>query len=393
MTHATAFDMTAVAKTDRWAPDSARRQVKVVLIQTQAEAAGAQEISRILGLGLEAKGYDVHHVFLFRRTPAFDRQRNTFFCLSRRPTGVVSVVRMFITLVRHLRALSPDAVLCFQHYGNIVGALAARLAGTRAIITNRTSANSLVPRWARGLDLALGSAGLFKRVVVNSKQVEEEYRGYPPGYRSRVLRIDHGFAPKSTDLSRADARASLGLPMDAPLLGSVARLHPGKNLAAAIRLLPHDGNWHLAIAGQGAEREHLASLAASLGVVSRVHFVGELSADRVGSFLRSLDVFVFPTLAETFGLAAVEAAQAGIPVVANDLEVLREVLAVDDGKPCALFVNAGDTRAFAAAVRWLLADETLSSVLSSRGRKLSQRYSLDEMVDQYAALVESVLPH
>ena len=157
-------------------------------------------------------------------------------------------------------------------------------------------------------------------------------------------------------------------------------------------MLPYDGHWHLAIAGQGAEREHLASLAASLGVASRVHFVGELSADRVGSFLRSLDVFVFPTLAETFGLAAVEAAQAGIPVVANDLEVLREVLAVDDGKPCALFVNAGDAGAFAAAVRRLLADESLSSVLSSRGRKLSQRYSLDEMVDRYAALVESVLP-
>src|SRR5207247_6357544 len=46
----------------------ARRPLRLVLVQTQAEGAGAQEISRILGQGLDARGYDVHHVFFFRRT-------------------------------------------------------------------------------------------------------------------------------------------------------------------------------------------------------------------------------------------------------------------------------------------------------------------------------------
>src|SRR5207253_2741046 len=113
------------------------------------------------------------------------------------------------------------------------------------------------------------------------------------------------------------------------LLGSVARLHPSKNLAAAIRLLPDRPTWHLALAGQGPARGELAALAAELGVRDRLHFAGELSPERVGVFLKGLDVFVFPSLAESFGLAAVEAAQAGVPVVANELPVLREVMAVD----------------------------------------------------------------
>jgi glycosyltransferase involved in cell wall biosynthesis len=271
-----------------------------------------------------------------------------------------------------------------------LGAVAARLAGTRAIIANRTSANSLVPWWARGGDLLLGSLGLFKRIVVNSKAIGDEYRRYPPFYRSRVLRIDHGFACKQTDLSRDDARKLVGLPAGGTLLGCVARLHPGKNLAAAVRLLSFDRNWHLAIAGQGAELEQLLKLANSLRVRDRVHFIGELPADRIGVFLRALDVFVFPTRAETFGLAAVEAAQAGIPVIANHLEVLREVLAVD-GKPCALFVDADDAGAFAAAVQRILVDRGLSAAMTARGRQLSRKYSLDVMVDQYDALVESVL--
>jgi len=106
--------------------------------------------------------------------------------------------------------------------------------------------------------------------------------------------------------------------------------------------------------------------------------------------LRALDVFVFPSMAETFGLAAVEAAQSGVPVVANDIPVLREVLAVDEG-PCALFAAANDERAFAASVRRLLTDDDLRARLCGRGRMLSQKYSFDAMVDQYAALLEHLL--
>jgi glycosyltransferase involved in cell wall biosynthesis len=360
---------------------------RVVLVQTQAEAAGAQEISRILGRGLEAKGYEVHHVFFFRRTDAFDHVPNTFFCMGHRPNGIQSVSQMLFRLVRHLQKLRPDVVLCFQHYGNLIGAAAARIAGARTVIANRTSAKSLLPWWFRCIDLMWGSAGLFSNVVVNSKPVEDEYRGYPRRYRSRVLRIDHGFETKCSCLGKDEARKSFGLPTGITLLGSAARLHPGKNLSAAIRLLTFDCDWHLALVGQGSEGDNLVRLARALGVLHRVHFLGELPFDRIGTFLRSLDVFVFPSLAETFGLAAVEAAQAGVPVVANDLEILREVLAVD-GEPCAAFVNACDPDAFANVVRTVLADKEARAVLISRARSLADRYSLDAMIRQYADLIE-----
>jgi glycosyltransferase involved in cell wall biosynthesis len=358
-------------------------------VQTQAEGAGAQEIARILGQGLEARGYDVHFVFFFRRTAAFDNHPNTFLCASQRPAGLLDLARMFMRLVGHLRRLQPDAVMCFQHYGNIVGAVAARLAGTRAIVANRTSAKSLEPRWARWLDLAFGTAGLFKRVVVNSQAIAEEYRAHPRRYRARLLRIDHGFEAKASLQGKGDARAFFGLPPAVCLLGSVARLHPSKNLDAAVRLLGVRCHWHLALAGQGLGRAHLEDVARALGVSDRVHFAGELPPDRIGGFLRALDIFVFPSLAESFGLAAVEAAQAGVPVVANDLEVLHEVLAVD-GSPCALFVDARDTNAFAAAVQRLLDDVELRTVLTSRGAGLARRYSLDSMVARYAGLLDDL---
>jgi hypothetical protein len=62
-------------------------KTRVVLLQTQAEAAGAQEISRILGAGLTAQGYEVHYGYFFRRTAAFDAQPNAFFCARERPAS------------------------------------------------------------------------------------------------------------------------------------------------------------------------------------------------------------------------------------------------------------------------------------------------------------------
>jgi L-malate glycosyltransferase len=365
------------------------RRKTVVLVQTQAEGAGAQEITRILGHGLTARGYDVHQVFFFRRTAAFDQQPNTYFCALERPSDIRSLYRMLRNLLRHMRALRPDAVLTFQHYGNLLGTIAARLAGAGTVIANRVSARSVEPAWTRALDFVFGVTGLFDRVVVNSRAVADEYDSHPRGFRNRLVRIDHGFEPKRSGIAAAEARRALGLPVDVPLIGCVARLHDQKNLAAAVRLLPLHPDWHLALAGQGPERERLEDLARSLNVAQRVHFAGELGPERIAWFLKGLDVFVFPTLAETFGLAVVEAAQAGVPVVANDLEVLREVLRTDQG-PCALFVDANETSSFAGAVARLLRDAELRATLISRSGELAARYSVETMTDRYAELIQAM---
>jgi hypothetical protein len=88
---------------------------RILLIQTQAENAGAQEISRLVGAGLTARGYDVHHLFFFRKTRSFDEPPNTIYCAPRRPGTPLAFLRFLWTLGRHIRQVRPDAVLTFQH--------------------------------------------------------------------------------------------------------------------------------------------------------------------------------------------------------------------------------------------------------------------------------------
>jgi glycosyltransferase involved in cell wall biosynthesis len=263
------------------------------------------------------------------------------------------------------------------------------LAGVKQVVVNQVSAGAMMNRSILLADALLGRLGAYSRIVVNSTYTEDMFKDYPAAYRDRMLRIDHGFQDKTAGISKAEARAQLGLPPDVVLLGCAARLNSLKQLDAAIAILPRLPAAHLALAGQGPDKLRLENLARDAGVSERLHFIGEIAAERIGVFLAALDCFVFPSGAETFGLAPVEAAQTGLPVVANDLSVLRDVLSVE-GEPCALFVDVRDVDAFAGAVGQVLEDPTLAARLGEAGRRLKHRYPLSAMTDAYAELVLSL---
>jgi glycosyltransferase involved in cell wall biosynthesis len=374
------------------APIPARaRAKKVAFVQTQAENAGAQEIARQLARGAERNGWETRQIFFFRRTESFDGEDNVFFCARQRPSTPFGVLKLLYQLYKEIRREAPDTVVTLQHYGNLLAAPIARLAGVRLVVANQLSHAETIPGPVRAADRLLGRLGFYDHIVVNSAHTEAAYNNYPPAYSRRITRIDHGFFDKSAALDKQEARRALRLPETAELLGCATRLHPLKQVDLAIRLLSLNKEQHLALAGQGPERERLEELARALGVRERVHFLGELDTARMGAFLAALDCFVFPSAAESFGLAPVEAAQAGIPVVATDIEVLREVLSVA-GEPCALFVDVRDTAAFASAARRALDDGKLRLSLVSSGRRLAQRYPLDAMIGEYLKLMNGP-PH
>jgi len=374
-----------------------RGPIRLLFIQTQAEMAGAQEISRLLGDGLARERrlngepeFEIHHLFFYRKTAAFDRWRNVHFCLEDSPKGPFALIAFMSKLVKMIRRIQPDVLLTFQHYGNIFGAPAGRLAGVPVIVANHVSAPATISTATRAIDKVLGLMGVYDVITVNSNETWRNYQSYPERYRKHLVHVPHGFEDKSVNVGRQEARAAFGLPAGVPLMGSVARMHPLKQLDAAIAVVARRPGLHLAIAGQGPDEARLRSIAQDLGVADRVHLTGDMPPSKVGLFLAGLNVFVFPSAAETFGLAAVEAAQAGIPVVANDLSVLREVLTID-GEPCALFADASNIDDLAAKIDIVFRDHQQAARMVALGRKLAGRYSVESMVDAYAGIIRNAL--
>jgi glycosyltransferase involved in cell wall biosynthesis len=109
-----------------------------------------------------------------------------------------------------------------------------------------------------------------------------------------------------------------------------------------------------------------------------------LSREAVGDLLGAVDMFVFPTKWETFGLAAVEAAMAGVAIVAADLPVLREVLSVGGDEPVS-YVAPDKPLELAAAINSQRTKTRVS--LRTFAEAIRAKYSRSRMLASYDELV------
>ncbi len=120
---------------------------------------------------------------------------------------------------------------------------------------------------------------------------------------------------------RAAARAALGLPADALLLGMVCRLVREKGCADLLPLMARlPARWHAVICGDGPERGRLQREIESRGLTGRVHLIG--LQHNVSAVYASLDAYLFLSHYEPFGLVLAEAMASRVPVfgVAGDGE-------------------------------------------------------------------------
>lgn len=118
--------------------------------------------------------------------------------------------------------------------------------------------------------------------------------------------------------TRPEIRSELAIPNDAPLLMFSGRVTRKKRLDLLIRALALLQGTELVVAGPDNENLKIRvydPLAAHLGVMGRVHWLGHVRADRLRDLLHAADVWVLPSETENFGNAAVEAMAAGVPVV------------------------------------------------------------------------------
>ncbi len=141
---------------------------------------------------------------------------------------------------------------------------------------------------------------------------------------------------------------------------------------------------HLTMAGQGNMELELKSMAANLGVEKNITFPGYIPYDKVPEAFSNMDIFVMPSLSETFGVAAVEAQAMEIPVVATNIGGIPE--AVSDGET-GILVEAGKPEKLADAIMRLIKDPDERERMGKAGR----RFVLDNFnIADNVVLVENL---
>jgi glycosyltransferase involved in cell wall biosynthesis len=186
------------------------------------------------------------------------------------------------------------------------------------------------------------------------------------------------------------ARGSGGTPLR---LLSVATLNPNKGheiLMEALSTVAHR-DWHLICVGSftrhPATTERVRAAIHRLGLDDRVTLVGELEAGKLDEYYDRADVFVLPTLQETYGMAVAEALARGLPVVSTTTGAIPDLVGADAG----LLAPPGDAMTFAGALARVMEDVQLRARLTEGARRVRDRLpDWERAFDEMAAALEQV---
>ena len=145
------------------------------------------------------------------------------------------------------------------------------------------------------------------------------------------------------------------------------------------RELDADKSWDLVLTGHEDERmRQILAVAKDLGLSEHVHFFGHLPERDFSRVWRHAGALVFPSLHEGFGIPLVEAMHFGIPILSSRAGSLGEIAG-----NAALFADADDPVAWAAAMSRLARDESLRTELVARGRLRLAQFSLAEEIAEF----------
>jgi glycosyltransferase involved in cell wall biosynthesis len=288
-----------------------------------------------------------------------------------------------LRLARLFRREHVDVVHAHNRMPLIYSAPAGKLAGAVVIHTRHGSG-----RGSKGEEWLRKVSGRFLDAYVGvSPELVDLARELGDCADEKLTVIENGvdlerFQPNPE--TRRAARAKLGIPDDAWVVGSVGRLAPEKNYPLLVRAVaPLLGpGVRLAIAGDGPTAEAIRAEVRTHGVEAFVHLPGAL--DDVAPFVTALDAFALSSEREGLPLAVLEAMSVGLPVVATAVGGLPALLT--EGQT-GFLVPRGDAEALRARVAALCAEPARAEAVGRRGQQHARsRYAREVMNDRYLRL-------
>jgi glycosyltransferase involved in cell wall biosynthesis len=286
----------------------------------------------------------------------------------------VSVMRARWRLRELLNTRSIDVVVCHLPWTEAVFGTVARRAGISLVFWMHGPANGRgwLERWAA---LTPPDAA-----ICNSKYTAKSLPTIFPGIPFDVIYLPVRGAEldrQSQDKDRLQVRREFDTPPEAQVIVQVSRMERWKGqlvLLAALAQLRDVPNWIAWFIGGAQNRDEVAygaelkEAASALGIGDRVRFVGERR--EVAKILASSDIFCQPNVeAEPFGIAFVEALNAGLPVVASASGAAIEIA----DSSCGFLVPPRNPEAVATALRRLISDRELRGQLGAAGSRRAKQ--------------------
>ena len=313
--------------------------------------------------------------------------------LSRRLYNPLNVFKIVLGFYRLFIKLQPHIVQTQALHSNLLGRLAAKLAGVPIVISTENSRPDIEKRLIhRLLNMPLHFfSNLLDRVTDAIVVVSQDIRMLKDRY-GKSGKIELIYPPMNpVVLSAANPGQRTHRPLSAPqapVLGIAGRLSPEKGhrylLAALAEILTFAPEARLLIVGSGPLEAALKSHVQALHLTERVEFRG-YQRDVFAEFAR-MDVLCAPSLSEGSPIVILEAMLAGLPVIASQVGGIPEV--VVDGRT-GILVPPYDASALTQALKYLLSHPNEGLAMSERGREhILNNYHPQKFISAHEQLYE-----
>lgn len=375
-------------------PPDRRDAPRLLIVAPGDRRGGAEEYALAIARGAAAAGFAVHlaspasaalagyHAEARAAGAAVHPARigRAAALFNRRPRPVPQAVE-FLAALRLLARVRPDHVHIVLPGPIAVEALRAARAlwGVSATACHQLAPATPppLPGWRRRLHAAFRARGeRWIAVSAHGRAFLHAWCGADP---AAIGVVHNGADPPPADPgARAALRAELALPADAVVLLTVARLDPQKAhavlLPGADRIARDDPRPHWIWIGDGSLRGALEADIAARGLAGRVRLLGYRRD--AAAWLRAADLCLFPTRYEGFPLALVEAAAAGLPIVASRVGSIPELVA--DGREGRLVDNTPE--AWEDAMRDVLARPDAWPAWAAAAQAAAARHTARAMI-------------
>lgn len=375
-------------------PVKARRKRRIG-ITCYSHFGGSGVVATELGLALARRGFEVH--FIASRLPFRVRafETNVYFhevttatypVFDQTPynlaltTKMVEVVENYDLDLLHVHYAMPFAASAYlarqlllpRHLGVVT-----TLHGTDITVVG------VEPAFFRVTQFSIQSSDRVTAVSHFLKERAEATFGI-----TKPIEVVYNFVdPK---VFSPHARTGLRLaPPDARVLMHASNFRPVKNIPIVMQVFAEVHRRErakLVMIGDGPEKPAAEQLAREMGIQRDVLFLG--NQDCMEELLPLADLFLLPSSSESFGLVALEAMSAEVPVVASNVGGLPEV--IEHGRT-GFMHDPEDVNGHVSSVMRLLDDEALRRRMGRAARKdVRERFDKDEMISRYIEVYDSL---
>jgi len=360
---------------------------KILYLITQSEFGGAQRYIFDLANNLKndyeimvaAGGQDE----LFERLEAINVKTFQIKNLVREINPVKDIFAYW-EIKRLIKKSKPDILHLNSSKISVLGAFAGRKAGVKKIIytVHGFVFNEPMSKWKKRIYLWLEKiSAKYKNNLICVSDFDRQI-----GIKNKIapsqkfITIYNG-AAKNNFLEKKEARKELNLPLEKTIIGTIANFYPTKGLIYLIKAAPiiikKYPDLKFKIIGDGNLKNQLTLEIEKLNL--KDYFSLE-KKENAASLLLAFDIFVLPSIKEGLPYTILEAAQAGVPIVATNVGGIPEII---NNRVNGLLVKPADPENLAAAIVEFLENKKLAQDLANQTKiDFSQKFSLEKMLSE-----------